>query len=404
MERMARAATATMSVLMLAATSHAQEAPAHDHLEVSARRCTWLDDGELARLTRLELGAPARSVTGGLSVDFACAGDDVTIGLSSERTAIRVERLVTGACCDDVEPERTLALLSLGLFTAARPLLGTDESPSLRPDGEQVAGTTATTTADGSQTVVLPAVKADGTPIDNDAATSPVSPPPAEPVMVAPAPAPLAVAPYPSAPLGPITPAITPGPDRATTASEPPIHELGLDARLRLFNLAQPIPAYAVAATYHAWPWPRVGFGGWFEAALGSARRRGGEIDARILSLGATVSWRALVADPFTLRLSGRGGLSYVRLQGEATDSTAFGQNATDGVTGSLSVVAAPTLRSGAAAISLPIEIGGLFRAPRGQVTDDDPVQLDGALFAAGLAVSYGFGVRDEPSRRGASR
>ena len=169
-------------------------------------------------------------------------------------------------------------------------------------------------------------------------------------------------------------------------------------------DLGISIPAYAAAATYHAWPWATVGFGAWFEAALGSARRRGGEIDARVLSLGATASWRALVADPFTLRLSGRGGLSYVRLQGEATDASAFAQDATDGVTGTLAFVAAPTLRSGAAAISLPLEIGGLFRAPRGRVTGDLPVQLDGALFAAGLAVSYGFGARDDDARREASR
>lgn len=403
MGSMARAATATMSLLVLTATTAARgQPPPETSLEVTARRCTWLDDAELERLTRLELGAPARAVKGGLVVDFACAGDDVTIGLSSEQTAIRVERMVAGACCSDVEPERTLALLSLGLFTAAKPLLGTSDEPT-----EQVAGAAAVAGADGSQTVVLPAVNADGTPAEGDAVVdAPATLPPHEVTLPAPVPAPLpaVVAPYPAPAFGPVTPTPAPGPDRATSTSEPPIHELGLDARLRLFNLAQPLPAYGAAATYRAWPWERVGFGAWFEVALGSAQRRGGEVDARVLSLGGTASWRAWVVDPFTLRLEGRGGLSHVRLEGQTTDATAFGDDATEGVTGSLAFVVAPTLRSGAASISLPVELGGLFRAPRGRVSGDDRVQLDGALFAAGLAVSYGFGARSDDLRQEASR
>ncbi|HHH30442.1 MAG TPA: hypothetical protein ENK57_19165 [Polyangiaceae bacterium] len=398
---MARAAaTATVVSIMLAGSAHAQPSAAPIALEVSARRCTWLDEAELRRLTRLELGGPARSVQGGLSVDFACAGDDVTIGLWSEQASIRVERLVTGACCDDVEPERTLALLSLGLFTAARPLLGTGGEPS-----EQVAGAAAVAEPDGSQTVVLPAVNADGSPTTDEAPI--LAPAPAPPSIAParlPAPPPVAATPHPAVTIRPSPPIAAFRPDRIDPPSEPPIHELGLDARLRLFNLAQPLAAYAAAATYRAWPWARFGLGGWFEAALGSAQRRGGEIDARVLSLGATASWRALVVDPFTLRLEGRGGLSYVRLEGQTTDPSAFGRDATDGVTGSLAFVAAPTLRSGRAAISLPIEIGGLFRAPRGEVANDDPVQLDGAVFSAGLAVSYGFGRRDGEPRWEARR
>ena len=111
-------------------------------LDISSRRCNWLDGTELVRLTQLELGGIAAGIDG-LSVDYACGGDDVTIGIAAEKTGIRVERRITGACCDDVEPERTLALLSLGLLRAAKPLLGPSDGSAPPP-----------------QTLVLPPVDA----------------------------------------------------------------------------------------------------------------------------------------------------------------------------------------------------------------------------------------------------
>jgi hypothetical protein len=374
-------------------------------LEVSTRRCNWLDDAELGRLTRLELGPSAATLgaDAGLSVDFACSGDDVTIGLASQASGIRVERRVTGACCEDVDPERTLALLSLGLFDAARTLLGVGRDPSGASERTAAAGA-APNAAGAETTVVLPAVGADGQPVSEPlpapanpaAVTMPAAvpqPPAQAPVQALPTPEPLAPRYFP----------VQRAMDAPDATSPPPVHQIGASARLRVWHLTRPVTSYAVGLDYRGWPWRRVGLGAWSDAAFGSARRNRGDIDVRVVRLGASLDWRMIVFEPFTLEVGGRSGLALVNLQGDSSDPET-GTGSITGLTGSLGVRVAPTLRSGGTMTSLPIELGGLLRAPRAEIDGDDPVQLDGLTFAVGLAFSYGWGEPDDTTSMQATR
>ncbi|MEZ4446613.1 MAG: hypothetical protein R3B72_46470 [Polyangiaceae bacterium] len=398
------AALVAGALLLPAPASWAQAPPATPALEkpgveVSARRCTWLAADELERLTHLELDGPSKTIDSRLLVDFSCAGDDVTIGVASPRSGIRVERLVTGACCEDVDPERTLALLAAGLLQAAKPLLG--------PPRERVAGAETTAEVTGGGTVVLPAIDAkSGEPAAEAPALAPMPEVLAQPTPLAPPPQPAPGA------LAPWAPAVVPGfapnqitgatpwptPDQPREEAPTPVHEIGVGPRLRLLNLAAPITTYGVGASYQGFPWRRIGFGPFIEAAFGSQTRRGGEVDVQLVQLGAVATWKMVVAGPFGLRLDARPALALAHLAG---DAIAVDTPTSDvfGLTGSLALGLVPSLQSGRTIIAIPLEFGGLLRAPRGIVQDDDAVQLDGLTFAAGLSVAYGLGSHPSGSR-----
>ena len=353
----------------------AAASPAQAQESVSSRRCSWLDGAELERLTRLELESVADGIDG-LAIDYACGGDDVTIGMAVDKTGIRVERRITGACCDDVEPERTLALLSLGLLQAAKPLLGQSGSDQAPPP----------------QTLVLPPVAADGsgTAVPTDAAAPMLLPPPPEPVapLVLTPPAPVTATPWIDARRSPV---FAGAGDAVEDEQQAHAHQLGLVARTRFHNLEDAVTTYGVGAVYRGFPWETVGFGASFDAHFGATDREGGDIDVRIVSLGALVAWRFARLSPFSLTAEVRGGGSLVTLDGNATAPGFEAQNVT-GATGYAGFNLAPSFQSGHAELAIPIEIGGLFRAPRGRVTGSADVQVDGFWFGAGIALSLGWG------------
>lgn len=341
-----------------------------EELGVSVRRCTWLDTEALDRLTKLELAAED---TGGLALEYACGGDDVTIGISNAAKGIRVERRITGACCDDAEPERTLALLSVGLLQAARALLGATG------DGE--AGT-----------VVLPPVSAKGEPVD----ALPAPPPdPFAPDATAASdvlsPAPAVTTPW--VPTYPPPMPVMEAPGRQDDGDR--IHQLGLAARTRFYNLEDAVPTFGVGAHYRAWPWSRFGVGAAFDASFGSVARDGGEVDTRLLSLSALVATRFATWAPLSLLAELRGGATLVTIEGSVPDNAdvrfTYVADSVTGGTGHLVFSLIPVLRSDYAELALPIEIGGLFRAPRGAVDDGRTVQVDGFWLGGGLSFSLGW-------------
>jgi hypothetical protein len=352
-------------------------ARADDAVPVSTRRCGWLDDAELVRLTRLELMTAASDMRG-LSVDYSCGGNDVTIAIANDESKIRVERLVTGACCADVEPERTVALLAIGLLRAARALLSFAPSNTL-PDGG-----TAPPAA-----VVFPAVTAGGEAIAGETALASPDAATANPTLampnVLPATAPMAPG-FDSAPRAPVWQT---APDTAEEVDDH-VHQLGLSARARFHNVEDIISVYGVGAHYRAWPWTDVSLGAMFEASFGSAGRAGGSVDLTLLSLGAALGWRFANWSAAALRAELRGGGTWVSLSGVA-DSANYQGEAVNGATGNACFALVPSLRSGRAELELPIEVGGLFRAPRGLVDGDDGVQVDGFFVGGGIALSFGW-------------
>ena len=64
-------------------------------------------------------------------------------------------------------------------------------------------------------------------------------------------------------------------------------------------------------------------------------------------------------------------------------------------MSGSLGFALVPTLRVDRTVVSLPVEVGVLFRAPRGLVSDGEMVQVDGAWLGAALRVAIGWGRRE---------
>jgi len=366
---------------------------AAEPLEVATRRCTWLDPDELARLTRLELSAAARQADT-LRVDYSCRGNDVTIGIANRDTGIRVERLITGACCADVEPERTLALLSLGLFRAAEALLGADATDGAFPNGR----------AKGV-TVVLPAQPAGDRQADGGVARATIDSPQAVPTGAAPTTAgqaPPAVSPAPGhsswTPAG-ATPAADSGPD-ATAEVTDYVHQLGPVGHVRIYNLEDALVGYGFGVRYRAWPWRTVALGGNLDASFGSTSRIGGDVHARLLSLGAAAGWR--FADWSTLALTAtvEGGATLVTVAGDATEAN-YGAESVTGLTGHLGLELTPSFRSGRVEVGLPLEVGALFRAPRGVVPDGSTIQLDGVRLGVGLALTLGW--VQQPSARAQS-
>jgi hypothetical protein len=318
--------------------------PLVSSFDVSATNCS-LHTPELSRLTALELssaGAPS------LRVDYRCDGKAVTIGLENVRTGIRIQRRADDACCDDVEAERTLALLATGLFQAAGGALG--ERPS-----------------------ALPAA----------------APPAVAPVLPLPAPAPAPPPPI----LLPPPPAAPPR--NETIAPEPAdsIHVVGVSGRVRAWNLGDPIMGYGVGIDYRGWAWPTIGLGGYASALFGTTDRLGGEVMVRTLNIGASAAWRFARWQPLHLSLELTGGLSVVTLGGHAATDDFIAATVT-GATGEVGLSFVPTLLVNSTQLELPLGVGALFRAPRGTITTTataTEVRVDGVSAGGALRVALGF-------------
>lgn len=346
------------------------------------RGCGWLDHDALRRHIELEL-ASLREELRDLEVDFACGGDDVTIGLSSAERGIRVERRVDGVCCEGVEVERELALLTVGLVRAAAPVLaGVEAKPP--PD------TTVTS---------LPAPGGASASEDGAAGSATIAPEPsgAEPTgHGAPAPVPL---PAPSV----VTPsALVPRPVPAfvgypgsardqPVAPKTPRHLIGVGARVVFRNLAAPVPTYGATLSYLGSIEPWLGMGPYASATFGQVRRDGGTIDLRVVDVGARVAVRLVHGELWSVRAATLGGLSVVQVEGAAATSDVTARSAV-GATGHFGLQLVPAVHGGMFRVMLPIEGGYLFRAPRGLVSDGQPVQADGFWAGTQLMVALEVG------------
>lgn len=352
---------------------------AKEPLDVATLSCSWLGQAELIRLTRLELSS-ILSERGFLKITYTCGSKDVTIGISNAKTGVRVERAITGACCEDAEPERTLALLSLGLYRAAKGLLG---------DAAAAPGAT----------VVLPATPAG----PSTSITSPNAPVPSgtgEPAKPAAAPTPT----RPAQPPPPLPQTGWVAAERSIVHGVAPAladttdfrHQMGIVGRTRVHNLEKEIVTNGVSLGYRAWPWRTLALGASLDVTFGSTERIGGDVDARLLSLGGLVAWRFANWSAVALTGSLGGGATLVTVEGDAKADN-VGSGSATGATANARLLLTPSFRTGPIEIGVPLEFGFLFRAPRGEVAGDAPVQLDGIWAGAGLAVSFGWSPRLPP-------
>ncbi len=347
-------------------------ADAGERLAITTTECAWLESAELRRLTALEF-ASAASTAPELHLEYLCADKDVTIRLSNKETGARVERVVTAACCDKVEAERSLALLSIGLYRAGHSVLTPSTPPP--PDNE------------------LP--KESKSPSSTPPAKAPT--PKAKPPQNPPTPKakpPVAAPPATTTPPRGATAKVR-GPD---TVTERPsfLHQIGIVGRTRVHNPASnAVVTSGAGLRYDAWPWKPLSFGANAGATFGSTERSGGEVKLRALSLGASAGWRPLETKRFGITTSLGAGISHVTIEGASNDED-IGSASVSGVTAYTRLVITPSLRAGHFEFGLPLEVGYLFRAPRGEVLDDDesPVQLDGIAAGLGLAVSFGWSPR----------
>jgi len=337
------------------------------HAPVSVGGCDWLDPVVLVRLTQVEM---ALAMTGQerLTVDVACVESTIRIRIVNPNTAARVERRCGKACYGAVDPERTVALLTAGLYRAARPtLLGlskratasgpTASTPSSTPSEEPQPPLPTAPTAEHSPPVRLPF----------DLGVSPVA--------------------LPHDTLS--TPSVdSDGTDR--------IHELSFSGGARFFNLAEPLPTPSFALHYRNWPFPVIGFGACFAAHLGRTSRTGGDVDVRSFDLNAVAAWRAFPDGPFRFGIELSGGASIVQLAGVPASETYPSETLT-GLTGNIGAALLPSIDSGPLEFGLGLGVGYLFRAPRGLVQGGSPVQLDGLWVASEIVVSGSWGERADP-------
>ncbi len=347
------------------------------------RGCGWLDHEALRRHIALEL-ASLREELRDLEVDFACGGDDVTIGLSSAERGIRVERRVDGVCCEGVEVERELALLTVGLVRAAAPVLAgveakpppdTTVTPLPAPTGEGAgAGGPKPVPVAPEPAGLLPANP--GSPVAQPAR----NPPPPQGVQSAFVPRPrpgLLGFPRPAGdrPLAPKTPR----------------HLIGAGARVVFRNLVAPVPTYGATLSYLGSIEPWLGLGPYASATFGQVRRDGGTVDLRVVDVGAQVAMRLAHAELWSIRTAALGGLSVVQVEGAAATSDVTERTAV-GATGHFGLQLVPAVHGGMFRVMLPIEGGYLFRAPRGLVSDGEPVQADGFWAGTQLMVALQLG------------
>src|SRR5690606_37139086 len=144
-----------------------------------------------------------------------------------------------------------------------------------------------------------------------------------------------------------------------------------------------------------------LALGGQASASFGGARRAGGEVAARLFQIDAEAAFRLAGDDRWSLLATGFGGLAVVQLAGEAQSSDFSAAEAT-GATGEIGLSLTPGFGVDRFGISLPLELGYLFRAPRGLVSDQAPVQIDGLWLGASLVVHVGLGAIEKPATVGA--
>ncbi len=344
------------------------------HFDVTVAACP-VDEAELQRLTTLEMrsvGAPT------LAVSYRCDETDVVIGLRNQESEIRIERRAKAACCEDVELERTFALLAAGLFKAAGPALTANPEP---PEANPPQPTPAP-------------VPDPPPPLPNIDELPPPAPPPLFPQ---PAPRVLPLLPRSSAPGGmPAQPPDRPG------GSVDHQHVVGVSGRVLALDLDTPELGFGAGLEYRVWPWQTIGFGGYARAAFLSNTHTSGTVRGRLIDFGAVGAWRFAQWTSIAVVAEAGGGLSLVSIEGQST-SDGFDGTSLFGATGHLQATLAPTVMVDRTQLALPLTFGGIFRAPRGLVETDDEMhmfQLDGMWAGAALRVSLGFGER-QPSTIG---
>jgi hypothetical protein len=386
-------AAVVASICATALTSAAQA----EEASIAVRGCGWLEVAELTRHVRLELMTvpePLRAV----AIDFACGGDDLTIGIANRDRGIRVERRVADACCEDVELERTVAALTVGLLRAAAPVLA----------GEPVSAPTPSE-AIPYEVVPMPSstgsASASGAPVAGGSST--LGAPPSDAVA---SPSPGAAAPPPSPPMsfdawGHPTTNVTTGPWLAPTPDreEPPRprHEIGVGGRVALHSVSDPIAMLGPKLRYRGWALSWLALGGQASASFGKAQREGGAVEARLFQIDAEMALRLAGSSDWSLLASGSGGLAIVQLAGEPHSDDLSAAEAT-GATGEIGLSVIPGFGAGSFGASLPLELGYVFRAPRGLVSGQPSVQIDGMWVGASLIVHAGLGAIDEPIVAGA--
>ena len=372
--------------------------------QIQIRGCGWLDHEQLIRLTRLELGHLDDEMDA-LSVDYACGGDDITIGIANPSSGIRVERRVADACCDDVELERTVALLTLGLLRAASNVLSASPATpaELPPEADYVV-TPLSAAATGQAPSTPPSTPSS---VRTPAVLPGVDPrlPPAPPLAAAPASAALPAATASSAPVAASPSPIWSGPapvvvERPAPTEDQPVdyfHDLSLGAALRFNNLSSTLTTYGVRAGYRYWLSHDFAIGPWGEATFGATTRPGGEVAVRLFQLGAAGGWRMMQVGALSLVAEALGAASLVQIEGAATSPGTLAADVA-GISGSAGLALTPVIASDRVGLCLPLQGGGLFRAPRGLVSDGAEVQVDGFFLSAGVSVALGLSPRPSAS------
>ncbi len=356
-----------------------------------------LDAGELGRLTTLELrsaGAPS------LSVSYACNGQDVSIGLHNSNTGISVQRLAVNVCCDDVETERTLAILASGLFKAAGHALGPRPEPSDDGTGNREGTTDSTGEQEPVDGADVHGADVHGADVHGGDVHGAATMPPPPPSETTPEPAATQRPPR-SLPQETSAPAMLSSgsfsPDSIPTVADHQ-HVLGISGRVQAFNMNEPTLTYGVGIDYRFWAWRSIGFGGFANAAFSSSDRIGGEVMARVVSVGGVGSYRFARWPNVELATELAGGMSIVSIEGRAATTEFVSDNVT-GATGNLELSFVPTVIFDRTQLSLPLGIGALFRAPRGSIGDEfdmETLQLDGVWLSGALRLSLGFANRQQ--------
>ena len=382
-------ATTSLAVTCTLPMAHAQPSP----LQVHTSGCQELDAAELTRLTQLELAgmAPEKHRKSGTRCDAA----SIAIDLRETRRDIVVTREMPRDCCK-VSAERTLALLAAGLYTVAEPLLRPQPQP--QRNGRDAPAPPSSAEA-ATPTVNTPPPPP--TPLP-DLPSDPWTLPP--PLPASPSPASLSPA-SPSRPpvqwlatpaLSVVEPADT-RPPRASTA-----HDLGAAAQVRIYNVGAGITSYGVRLHYLYWVNPELGLGPIAEADFGSLERMGGSVDMRVFHFGGAVSWRLLRSRLVDAALMPFATLSVVQLEGNSSDDN-WQAGTLTGVTGATGVRLASWLGPGPLRLMAAAEGGALFRAPRGEVSEQDSIQVDGLWLGFGLGVDVGWGGSDPPATQRAA-
>ncbi|MEM9693051.1 MAG: hypothetical protein AAGA56_10935 [Myxococcota bacterium] len=323
--------------------------------------CPWLDPNELEAALTLEL-ATVDEAWRAIHATYACEGEDVRIRLTMpSQSRVQVERDVANACCEEVERERTLALLTLGLLRATAPLL-------------TGARTVDEETRLDEHTVVVP--------LPDEA---PPPPPPLRPPTPALALSFARDVERPAFAFGLRPPPLSP-------PVEERVHDLGAGLSVAASTL-EAAPEWLVGPRllYRGWLTPRWALGGRFDAGFGQARRSGGVVDLRVFSLEETATARLWQRGRIRIVAGAAAGATWVELQGRSFSPTTEGESLR-GASGVAAVGLGPEVAFGELRLSLPVEIGYRLRAPRGAVEGQSPVRLDGLFVGAQLVLWVGVG------------